>query len=74
MEVTLVVGGLFFVAVGGLAVLNHPVVDRFNRTVKALGTTRRAADVEMSGVSVLVGRVAGALIALWGVGMILGGL
>lgn len=47
--------GAFLVVAGGLAAVDHPAVDWFNRTVKAAGTTRRASEVGMSAVSVAVG-------------------
>ncbi|GAA0533413.1 hypothetical protein ABNG02_09525 [Halorubrum ejinorense] len=66
--------GLVLILTGGLAVINHPLVDKFNRVVKSWGTKRRAADIEMSVVSITIGRVAGTFITLFGVGVTLGGL
>ena len=63
--------GVFLVVIGVLAALNHPAVDRFSRIIKAAGTTRRASEVEMSTVSVAVGRVVGTGMAVFGVLLIL---
>ncbi|TKX55426.1 hypothetical protein EXE42_02865 [Halorubrum sp. SP3] len=74
VDFLLVGTGLVLVLMGGLAVVNHPLVDAFNRVVKSRGTKQTAADIEMSVVSVTIGRIAGAFIALFGVGVILDGL
>lgn len=64
--------GLAIVAMGALAVVNHPLVDKFNRVTKSMGTKQRAADIEMSEGSVMLGRAAGVLIMLYGGGIALG--
>jgi hypothetical protein len=65
-----VVLGAFFTLAGGLAAVDHPVVDWVNRTVKAAGTTRRASEVEMSAVAVAVGRVVGLAMMVFGVALV----
>jgi len=63
--------GVFFLVFGVPAALNHPTVDRFNRVVKAAGTKQRASEIEMSALSVAVGRVVGTGIAIFGVLLVL---
>jgi hypothetical protein len=64
--------GLGIVAMGALAVLNHPLVDKFKRVQKSVGTKQSAADIEMSEDSIMLGRAAGLLIILYGGGIALG--
>lgn len=66
--------GGFFVVAGGLAAVDHPAVDWFNRTVKAAGTTRRASEVEMSTVAVAVGRIIGLAMMVFGLALVVSGL
>lgn len=65
--------GLALALMGVLAVINHPIVDKFNRVVKSMGTKQTAADIEMSGFSILIGRIAGGFITLYGIGIALAG-
>ena len=74
VDFLLVGTGPVLVLTGGVALINHPFVDKFNRVVKSLGTKQSATDIEMSVVSITTGRIAGAFITLFGVGVILGGL
>jgi hypothetical protein len=62
--------GILLAAAGGLVAVDHPVVDWFNRTVKAAGTTRRASEIEMSMVAVAVGRVVGLPMMVFGVALV----
>jgi hypothetical protein len=66
--------GVFFALAGGLAAVDHPVVDWFNRSVKAAGTTRRASEVEMSTVAVAVGRIIGLAMMVFGMALVVNGL
>lgn len=66
--------GVFFVVAGGLAAVDHPVVDWINRTVKAAGTTRRASEVEMSTVAVAVGRIIGLAMMVFGMALVVSGI
>lgn len=66
--------GVFFALAGGLAAVDHPVVDWFNRTVKAAGTTHRASEVEMSAVAVAVGRIVGLGMMVFGVALAVSGI
>ncbi|WP_284013071.1 hypothetical protein [Halobaculum litoreum] len=69
-----IVAGAILVVGGGLAVVNHPLVDRFNRIVKSMGTKQTPDDIEMSETSILIGRLGGAVIVLYGIGIALGGI
>jgi hypothetical protein len=64
--------GLAIAAMGALAVVNHPLVDKFKRVQKSMGTKQRATDIEMSEDSIMLGRAAGLLIMLCGGGIALG--
>jgi hypothetical protein len=66
--------GLAIAAMGALAVVNHPLVDKFKRVQKSMGTKQSAADIEMSEVSIMLGRAAGLLVILYGGWIALGGL
>ena len=66
--------GLAIAAVGALAVVNHPVVDKFKRVQKSMGTKQSTADIEMSEASIMLGRAAGLLAILYGGGIALGAL
>lgn len=66
--------GLAIVAMGALAVVNHPLVDKIRRASRTTGTKQRAADVEMSQESIMLGRAAGLLIILFGGAIAIGGL
>lgn len=74
VDILRVGGGLVIVAMGALAVVNHPFVDKFNRVTKSIGTKQSAADIEMSESSIMLGRAAGLLIILYGGWIALGGL
>ncbi|WP_324665449.1 hypothetical protein [Haloarcula sediminis] len=64
--------GLAIAAMGALAAVNHPLVDKFKRVQKAMGTKQSAADIEMSEESIMLGRAAGLLTILVGGGIALG--
>lgn len=59
--------GLTLILMGVLAVINHPIVDKFERVATAWGTKQTAADIERSRVVILGGRIAGVFIILWGI-------
>ena len=66
VEVGQAVFGVFIILGGVLTAVNHPVIDWFNRWVKSVGTTQRPSDIEMSELSIGLGRILGTLVALFG--------
>jgi hypothetical protein len=53
-----VIFGLF-VMLFGVSVINHSIVDSLNRWMKSTGTNQRPGEIEMSEMSVVVGRAMG---------------
>jgi len=66
VEVEQAVFGVFLILGGALTAINHPVIDWFNRWVKSVGTTQRLSDIEMSTLSIGLGRIVGTLVVLFG--------
>ncbi len=58
--------GVVLVLGGALTAINHPVIDRLNRQLKATGTTQRPSDIEMDETADLVGFIVGMCVCLAG--------
>ncbi|ELZ10367.1 hypothetical protein C480_01465 [Natrialba aegyptia DSM 13077] len=66
-----VLSGVLLILIGIPLIINHPLIDLFNRWTKSIGTTQSPVDIQMSEVSVLIGRVGGTAIAACGVILVL---
>jgi len=71
VEIEQAIFGIFLIIGGVLTTINHPVVDWFNRWVKSVGTTSHPSDIEMSTYSIELGRIVGALVALFGLFLVI---
>jgi hypothetical protein len=74
VEIASVVFGGFLILGGTLTAINHPIIDGINRWLKALGTTQRPSDFEMSKTSVMTGRILGITVAVIGMVIAISGI
>jgi hypothetical protein len=58
--------GVALILGGALTAIDHPVIDRLNRWLKATGTSQHPSDIEMDETAALVGFIVGTFVILAG--------
>jgi hypothetical protein len=66
--------GIMSIFICGLFAVYPSIMDKYYRIAQSWGTKQTAADVEMTQLSITVGRIAGVVIVFYGIRFVLLGL